>query len=165
MIRAFFKVLGAAFFFFVLKTARQRCKKRGRAGGGFPPLSPPRADSLHGDQNDGEDDGEREPDVVQERGGGRDAALKLAHTVQQEHAAHREAHEEGRVGGECVHNPSGWMACVTGPRRRTSVRTSRAPSRLMITSSPRCGSAPLIPATSAKQSPTSGRPCSATWPP
>src|SRR2546426_2624724 len=54
------------------------------------------------------------------------------------------------------------MAWVTGPRRRASVRTSRAPSRLMITSRPRRGCAPLTPATSAKQSPASGVPCRPT---
>src|SRR6184192_3525810 len=57
------------------------------------------------------------------------------------------------------------MAWVTGPRRRASVRTSRAPSRLMITSRPRWGCAPLTPATSTKQSPASGTPCMATCPP
>src|SRR5882762_1449246 len=124
-----------------------------------------RADGLHRDQDDREDDGERKADVVKEGGRRGDAAVKLCHTMYEEHAAHREAHEEGRVRGECVHEPSGWMAWVTGPRRRASVRTSRAPSRLMITSSPRCGSAPLTPARSAKQSPASGRPCMATWPP
>src|SRR2546430_7780576 len=54
-------------------------------------------------------------------------------------AAHREAHEEGRVGGELVHETSGLVAGVTLPRRRVSLRTSRAPRRLMMISRPRCG--------------------------
>src|SRR5690348_2032808 len=124
-----------------------------------------RADRFDSDQDDGEDDREWEPDVVQKRRGRRNAALKLGNAVEQEHAAHCEAHEEGRVGGESVHEPSGWMAWVTGPLRRASVRTSRAPNRLMITSRPRCGSAPPNPATSTKHSPVSGRPCRTTCPP
>src|SRR5207244_4897930 len=117
-------------------------------------------------EDHGEDRRERKTDAVQHSGDARDAhVMKLVPAGLEKHETHREAHEECRVGGECVHGPSGWMACVTGPRRRASVRTSRAPNRLMITSRPRCGRAPPRPATSTKHSPTSGTPCRATCPP
>src|SRR5439155_367247 len=56
-------------------------------------------------------------------------------------------------------------AGVTLPRRRVSVRTSRAPKRLMMISRPRCGCLTPGPATSTKHSPSSGSACSATCPP
>src|SRR5712692_1866366 len=128
-----------------------------------------RADGFYGDQIHGRYGCERDPDAVQERGDARNAHVELLQAVPQEDPADGETEHESGVRRELGHVASsdqvGFGDGATGLRRRASVRTWRAPRRLMMTSNPRCGCAAATPATSAKHNPAAGTACRATCPP